>query len=86
MQDSAYINQRLREAFNFSDDDLAVNRQGRLTDQQLFHLIKRTAGPMILVSIFMTIFFAARWRLVGILFLIAYSIPSPILLVVRNSN
>lgn len=72
MQDSAYINQRLREAFNFSDDDLAVNRQGQLTNQQLLHLIKRSAYRLIIASVVVTIILTVQYRLTGILFSLAY--------------
>jgi hypothetical protein len=72
MQNPVYINQRLREAFNFTDDDLAVNRQGWLTNQQLLHLIKRSAYRLIMASVIVTVILTVQYRLTGILFSMAY--------------
>lgn len=69
----------LRRALNFTEEDLAANRQGQMTNPQLFHLIRRTVGLFLAVSVVMTaaltLFsrFKIFWPIVGyysVLFLV----------------
>ncbi len=79
MQDIGLNNRELRRALEFTEDDLAANRQGHLTRPQLLHLIRRTVGHFLLISVLMTVFlfvysgFRLFWPIVGyyvVLFLV----------------
>lgn len=62
MQNTGHSSQPLRRALNFTDEDLAANRQGKMTNSQLLHLIQRTTVFFVAISVGMIVFFVQAFR------------------------